>query len=110
MGTGALRNSVREGRDAGVGRFHSFIALFGCTSRVLWLSYWVPHFLLPEVETLADCSNHASNHFTNHLATLLLPDTSRQPFGISNPGVAQRHQVIPELTLPFSPGADRAWG
>ena len=31
-------------------------------------------------------------------------DTSRQPLGISNSGVAQRHQVIPELTLPFLPG------
>ena len=36
--------------------------------------------------------------------TLLLPDTSRQPLGICNSGVAQRHQVIPELTLPFLPG------
>ena len=50
MGAGALRNSVREGRDAGMGRFHRFLALLGCTSRVLWLSYWAPHLLLPEVE------------------------------------------------------------
>src|SRR5690242_14246508 len=50
MGTGALRNSVGEGRDAGMGRFHCFLALFGCTSRALRLSYWPPHFLLPEVE------------------------------------------------------------
>jgi hypothetical protein len=32
------------------------------------------------------------------------PGSSRQPLGISNSGVAQRHQVIPELTLPFLPG------
>src|SRR5260221_1205680 len=50
MGAGALRNSVREGRDASMGRFHCFLTLFGCTSRVLRLSYWAPHLLLPEVE------------------------------------------------------------
>src|SRR6516162_6107671 len=101
MGARTLRNSVREGRDAGMGRFHCFLALLGCTSRVLSWSYWAPHLLLPEVETV--------RRFLEPLheppgAALLLPDASRQPLEISNSGVAQRHQVIPELTLPFLRG------
>ena len=105
MGAGTLRNSVREGRDAGMGRFHCFLALFGCTSRVLWLSYWAPHLLLPEVEPVRRFLEPRIEPLHEPPgATLLLPDTGRHPLGISNSGVAQRHQVIPELTLPFLPG------
>jgi len=105
MGAGALRNSVREGRNAGIGRFHCFLALFGCTSRVLRLSYLAPHFLLPEVERVRCFVEPRIEPFREPPgATLLLPDPSRQPLGISNSGVAQRHQVIPELSLPFLRG------
>src|SRR5260221_5812889 len=105
MGAGALRNSVREGRDAGMGRFHRSLALLGCTSRVLWPSDWAPHLLLPEVEPVRRFLEPRIEPLLEPPgATLLLPDTSRQPLGISNSGVAQRHQVIPELTLPFLRG------
>ena len=95
MGAGALRNSVGEGRDAGMGRFHCFLALFGCTSRVLWLSYWAPHLLLPEVEPVRRFLEPRIEPLHEPPgAAMLLPDTSRQPLGISNSGVAQRHQVF----------------
>src|SRR5882757_2916608 len=101
VGAGALRNSVREGRDAGMGRFHRSLALLGCTSRVLWPSDWAPHLLLPEVEPVRRFLEPRIEPLLEPPgATLLLPDTSRQPLGISNSGVAQRHQVIPELTFP----------
>src|SRR6267154_2544510 len=101
MGAGALRNSVREGRDAGMGRFHRFLPLLGCTSRVLWLSYWAPHLLLPEVEPVRRFLEPRIEPLLEPPGSaVLLADTRRQPLGISNSGVAQRHQVIPELTLP----------
>ena len=79
MGAGALRNSVREGRDAGMGRFQCFLALFGCTSRVLWLSYWAPHLLLPEVEPVRRLLEPRIEPLHEPPgATLLLPD-SRTP-------------------------------
>src|SRR5689334_6836256 len=38
------------------------------------------------------------------LALFALPHRLRQPLGIGNSRVAQRHQVIPELTFPFLRG------
>src|SRR5262249_15643740 len=111
MGTGALRNSVREGRDAGMGRFHSFMALFGCTSRVRRLSYWTPPFLLPESETPPRLlpPRHEPPYRPPGRPPPP-PESGPPPPRVPHPGGPPPPPVNPGPPPPIPPGAARPWG
>src|ERR1700751_4572210 len=111
MGTGALRNSVGDGRDAGMGRFHFLPAALGLYAASAVVVLWGPPLPPPRSRPRPPIPR------TTHRTTSRTTWRGAAPPGYEPP--ATRDQQLgdrpappgnPGTHTPISPGADRAWG